>query len=125
MRKSFNQQQREGIQKIEEIYKTIPSLECIPGCHACCGPIMMSELEAARLPARVSPATGNDCRFLGKHGCTIYAIRPAVCRLMGTVPDLACPRGCKPVTGHMTAEHGHMILTCILRISGDQGVHRG
>jgi Fe-S-cluster containining protein len=44
-------------------------------------------------PVRISP-----CRFLLAGRCSIYSMRPAICRLFGAVdhPMLRCPHGCRP-----------------------------
>ena len=79
----------------------IPSFECEPGCHDCCGPVTTSAEEMARLP-RKSRAEQDaalerlDCVHLGPNGCTVYQERPMICRLFGTTPRLACPRGRGP-----------------------------
>ena len=33
---------------------------------------------------------------LGPNGCTVYEERPMICRLFGTTPRMACPRGRGP-----------------------------
>ncbi len=88
-------------QKIEFFRKRIPSFECQPGCHDCCGPVTTSTEEMARLP-RKSKAEHDaalaklSCPHLGKNGCTVYAERPLICRLFGTTPRLPCPVGKRP-----------------------------
>ncbi len=37
-----------------------------------------------------------SCPYLGAEGCQVYAERPLICRLFGTTPRLACPRGKRP-----------------------------
>ncbi len=37
-----------------------------------------------------------SCPHLGAEGCQVYAERPLICRLFGTTPRLACPRGKRP-----------------------------
>lgn len=79
----------------------IPTFECIPGCHDCCGPVTTSSEEMARLPvkseAEHDAALANfSCPHLGAQGCQVYAERPLICRLFGTTPRLACPRGMRP-----------------------------
>lgn len=55
----------------------------------------------ARLPrkdAAVRDAALADlsCPHLGPPGCEAYDERPLICRLLGTTPRLACPRGMRP-----------------------------
>ncbi|WP_028693189.1 YkgJ family cysteine cluster protein [Pseudomonas cremoricolorata] len=89
--------------KIHFLRELIPSFECEPGCHDCCGPVTTSAEEMACLP-RTSAAQQAaalerlDCVHLGPQGCTVYADRPLICRLFGTTPRMACPRGRGPAT---------------------------
>lgn len=87
--------------KIRFFRKHIPPFECIPGCHDCCGPVTASSEEMAMLPAKTdeeheTALTNMTCPHLGDKGCKVYAERPLICRLFGTTPLLACPRGKRP-----------------------------
>ncbi|MGT2492210.1 YkgJ family cysteine cluster protein [Cupriavidus basilensis] len=73
-------------QKIRFFRSRIPSFECTPGCHDCCGPVMASTEEMSRLPvksdAEHEAALENlSCPHLGSKGCQVYAERPLICRL--------------------------------------------
>ena len=88
-------------QKIRFFRQRIPSFECVPGCHDCCGPVTTSTEEISRLPrksAAVRAAALEDlsCPHLAEKGCTVYLERPLICRLFGTTPALACPHGKRP-----------------------------
>jgi hypothetical protein len=85
-------------QKIRFFRGRIPSFECKPGCHDCCGPVTTSSEEMASLPvksdAEHAAALANlSCPHLGEQGCQVYEERPLICRLFGTTPRLACPNG--------------------------------
>lgn len=87
--------------RIRFFRRQIPEFACIPGCHDCCGPVLASTDELARLPQKTMQERGAalerwDCAHLGPHGCTVYAERPLVCRLFGTTPRLPCPHGRRP-----------------------------
>ena len=87
--------------KLRDLRERIPSFACVPGCHDCCGPVTASSEEMAQLPVRsdaVRDAALADlsCPHLGEDGCTVYGERPLICRLFGTTPRLACPRGMGP-----------------------------
>lgn len=87
--------------KISFFHDHIPSFECVPECHDCCGPVTTSSVEMARLPVKSEAeheAALNDltCPHLGENGCEVYAERPLICRLFGTTPRLICPRGKRP-----------------------------
>ncbi|MGX1019183.1 Fe-S-cluster containining protein [Pseudomonas sp. Y3 TE3536] len=87
--------------KIHFLRELIPSFECEPGCHDCCGPVTTSTEEMARLPRKTEAEQAAalehlDCVHLGPKGCTVYEERPMICRLFGTTPRMACPRGRGP-----------------------------
>lgn len=64
----------------------------------------MSRLEAERIEAALGgplpmfTATESlDCPLLTEEGrCSVYADRPALCRIWGAAVDLECPHGCRP-----------------------------
>ena len=80
----------------------IPAFECVPGCHDCCGPVTATSEEVSRLPLRsdteYQAALANySCPYLGQKGCQVYGERPLICRFFGTIPNLPCPNGKKPI----------------------------
>ena len=88
-------------QKIRFFRNHIPSFECEPGCHDCCGPVTTSSIEMASLPEKSeaeheTALADLSCPHLGENGCEVYRERPLICRLFGTTPRLACPRGKRP-----------------------------
>jgi len=88
-------------QKIRFFRSRIPSFECAPGCHDCCGPVTTSSEEMARLPVKSDEEhevalAELSCPHLGEKGCEVYTERPLICRLFGTTPRLACPNGRRP-----------------------------
>lgn len=88
-------------QKIRFFRRRIPSFDCVPGCHDCCGPVKASSEEMAMLPVKSiaeheSALAELDCPHLDKNGCRVYADRPLICRLFGTTKSLACPNGRHP-----------------------------
>ena len=90
-------------QTIRFFRRRIPTFECEPGCHDCCGPVTASSEEMARLPEKsdtehAAALAGLNCPHLGDTGCQAYAERPLICRLFGTTPRLACPNGKRPET---------------------------
>lgn len=88
-------------QKIRFFRQRIPTFECVPGCHDCCGPVTASSEEMACLPYKsnaehAAALEALSCPHLGEKGCQVYAERPLICRLFGTTPRLACPNGNRP-----------------------------
>lgn len=81
--------------------KKIPTFECMPGCHDCCGPVTASSEEVASLPVKSdaeheAALAHLNCPYLGENGCQVYGERPLICRLFGTTPHLPCPNGKRP-----------------------------
>ncbi len=87
--------------KIHFLRQHIPSFECKPDCHDCCGPVTTSSEEMAMLPEKseqkhAAAMSELSCPHLSHKGCQVYDERPLICRLFGTTPRLACPNGNKP-----------------------------
>lgn len=74
----------------------IPSFDCVPGCHDCCGPHPWSRWEWEQVPAKCL-ATELTCPYVTPASCGIYEHRPIVCRLFGTVANMPCPHGRRPM----------------------------
>jgi hypothetical protein len=88
--------------RIRSLRTQIPTFDCVPGCHDCCGPVTASSEEMARLPRKTTAEQDAalarfDCVHLGPQGCTVYDERPLICRLFGTTPRLPCPNGRGPL----------------------------
>lgn len=99
--------------KLDKIYKKLPKLNCKGLCTESCSLIKVGELERNR----ITRLTGNDpfikdrdilqfvknnppskwtCSLLKAGKCTIYHVRPLICRLFGLVEKMRCPFGCVP-----------------------------
>lgn len=96
---------------IEAIYARIPDVECKGLCQSACGPIGMTRKEFETIKEKVGDRVegipsgrqmfivGKDltCPLLNPDGkCSVYAQRPAICRLYGAIELMRCPHGCKP-----------------------------
>ena len=94
-------------------HKQFPAMTCESGCLDCCTgyvPAMAKwEWDQIRHPGKIATASMSNCPFLTVVGCSIYARRPIICRMFGTVAreelqtheideilTLACPRGRQP-----------------------------
>lgn len=106
MRALSGQFDAEAADSLSAIYAEIPALRCLGKCQAACGPIMMAPVEERQFEARdaVVPRalemlrSGSlTCPHLGAFGhCTVYDIRPLICRLSGAAEGLSCEFGCRP-----------------------------
>lgn len=101
----------------------IPSANCKGLCQACCGPLLVTGLERELVeevggsfpdPIEVfrqmaeanqsmlqGKSLGNDaysdCPNLTDEGqCSVYEVRPTVCRLWGVTENMPCLYGCEP-----------------------------
>lgn len=89
--------------RLEKIYSQIPSFDC-KHCHQCEGPIIWFEPEEIMIREFLKnnnmkytkwtkeqfEKNKNKCPYLKKDRCSIYEVRPIVCRLQGVIPDLPC-----------------------------------
>lgn len=124
--------------KLQELYDRIPEIpDCKGLCSDSCGPIRpttsireVDRMErAAGHPLRpdMGPAKlmgrgiceSQMCSFLTDEGrCSVYDLRPMICRLWGASEDLKCPYGCVPEGGWLTADEGMALLVEALVIGG-------
>lgn len=84
------------------LYSLLPALPCQRKCQHSCGPIEVTQAELARMQTwngyHVQDSQGpkEDCQFLQDGLCSVYPVRPMICRLWGLVKTMACPFGCVP-----------------------------
>jgi len=90
-------------EQLKKIYSKIPSFDC-KHCNECCGPVIwfepedllikeyMSENNVKRIVWTKEEFEKNNmkCPYLKNSRCSIYPVRPLVCRLQGVVSDLIC-----------------------------------
>jgi Fe-S-cluster containining protein len=105
------------------LYDQVPDPGCRGLCQQACGPIDMHPYERARIrragvtiprPAEAVAellATGEyTCPALADGRCTVYDIRPMLCRLYGAAEDLRCEHGCTPEGGHLPAADARRLI---------------
>ncbi len=58
----------------------------------------MSGFEWDRVNAEMSAgeASGLTCTWLHEGRCSVYEVRPLICRLWGATEAMPCPFGCEP-----------------------------
>jgi hypothetical protein len=86
---------------LRAVYSQLPKLECKGLCLEFCGPVPTSPAERARIHKAAGRKLITEaeavCPYLSEEGrCTIYAIRPLMCRIWGMAEGMECPHGCKP-----------------------------
>jgi len=92
---------------IEDLYGMLPEIQCTPGCIECCrnfGIPSRTSVEDERLRAylkaqgrELGQAKGTTCPYVSEQGCTVYPVRPLICRLYGNSPNYRCKMGVRPV----------------------------
>jgi Fe-S-cluster containining protein len=108
-----------AIAKLDALYATLPTIACRGLCAVACSSVPMSTLEAKRLrkadAQRRLPMIREDlsCIYLTKsQRCAVYAARPLICRVWGTVKRMSCMHGCVPdrwLSDHEFVEVGKAI----------------
>jgi Fe-S-cluster containining protein len=82
--------------------KVLPPMRCDEGCGACCGVAPVTETEFRRIERYVkdhgiTPIRHDDddeqCPLYQDGKCTVYPVRPLICRIFGHTERLTCERG--------------------------------
>lgn len=98
------------IEELRAIYDRIPKVNCKRKCGAefCCSVFddgATHQIERDRVVQFYGdrPPRGLRCGYLesGTNLCSIYSMRPLICRLWGAVnmAQMRCPHGCEPEGG--------------------------
>lgn len=99
--------------RLDVLYAELPALDCKGLCAESCGPIRMSRAEWVRITDRLGhePEALPDgtCPMLTDGRCSVYDIRPMLCRLWGIVEVMPCRFGCEPARP-LTREEGYVFL---------------
>lgn len=109
------------------IYERVPKVQCKRRCQQACGPVFdaggLTERELSRIVGLVGRREARDglvCGYLDRSGlCSIYGMRPLVCRLWGAVdhPQMRCPHGCEP-DRWLTDEEAYALLAEMEEVAG-------
>jgi Fe-S-cluster containining protein len=99
------------------LYAQIPDVQCKGLCQEACGPIDMHPYERARIrqagvqipapeKALAQLVIGGDytCPALVDGGCSVYDLRPIICRAWGASEAMPCDHGCRPTSGPLLSE---------------------
>jgi Fe-S-cluster containining protein len=115
---------RSKLKRLHELYAKVPNIECKGLCHTSCTLIPASNIEGRRAKDRLGTnpfrplVFGNigvikgkipSCRALKNNKCSIYLLRPTICRLFGVVEGLRCPYGCEPKV-MLASSEAHAII---------------
>lgn len=111
--------------ELDALYATLPHIECQGLCSDSCGPIGMSLRERGRIIERArKPVTCGSyasCSMLtDDRRCSVYDIRPMICRLWGLLNSMRCPYGCIPEGGLLDDAEGVRLLLEADNIGGSE-----
>lgn len=99
--------------RLEAIYAQLPKMKCRGLCSDACGPIEMSVRERQRIEAQAGAITcglGASCSMLTEdRRCSVYEIRPLICRIWGLTRTMRCHYGCRPERWLTEEEAARMI----------------
>lgn len=123
---------------LQEIFNSLPTIECKGLCSDSCGTFHISPAEMANISkfvnehnqpwhqflSRVDAITKAldhtmnhaegcgcfKCPYLENGKCTIYDARPLICRLWGVSEGLGCSYGCKINGKKLSKKEAHAIL---------------
>lgn len=91
---------KEDVERLNALYKQIPTVECKGLCTIACANIHVTELEEHRLRVhahqKLKTLPNGVCQFLKNDRCSIYSLRPMICRIWGVIRSLSCMHGCVP-----------------------------
>lgn len=102
--------------ELQVIYDSVPKMICENNCRDCCGmtrwfPVeainIIDFLKAYDMKEKEAKSFLDYCPYLDKESkCTIYPVRPIICRLFGSTDhtkikrgikvSMICPKDCKP-----------------------------
>lgn len=98
-------------------------IECQGKCWDSCGIIKMTRVEWDRVLKKRGTLPRGDgiyCPLLLNNRCSVYSVRPLICRLWGVVDVMACPWGCKPEPRYLTSVEAHDFLLRAQQISNPE-----
>lgn len=98
--------------QLDALYAELPNVECKQECAESCGPIDMSRIEWQRIQKRLGftpKAVSLTCPMLEQGLCSVYTVRPMICRLWAVVETMRCPWGCV-ADRYLTHEEGLVFL---------------
>jgi hypothetical protein len=115
--------------ELQALYAELPELDCIGSCWDSCGRIGMTGLEHRRTEAagvaipegRITDPPAVCPALTMLHQCSVYDVRPLICRLWGVTDTLPCPFGCRPKDGRamLTDEQAYEYMARVYDIAGE------
>ncbi|MEW1679380.1 YkgJ family cysteine cluster protein [Streptomyces noursei] len=93
---------------LDALYAQVPNIACKGHCHTSCRPITMSDRERSRIRqntgvtippvAQMHKEGRPTCPALtDENRCSVYALRPMICRIWNASEAIRCRFGCLPL----------------------------
>lgn len=116
---------------LQDVWMMIPDSGCIGACQEACTAIGMSRAEHRMLNEVLPGFPFSDemsnnlqydpdyrCPALVEGRCTVYDVRPTVCRIWGSADSVPCPWGCVPRGGRLSEAEASSLFHISLDIGG-------
>lgn len=116
--------------QLQEIWDRVPEMKnCKGRCHTSCGPAPASGIERKLIEEDGKDLGVEDgmlgtmtCSLLSPDGsCSVYSIRPLICRIWGAARFLPCPYGCEPERYLSEVEAWEMLTAVAALTNEDPG----
>ncbi len=110
---------------LEQVYAQLPEMQCQGLCADSCCSMALTVVEQRNIREQTGKTlplahAGSFCPALTMlKQCSVYEVRPAICRLWGMVPAMRCNYGCRPVGGFLTDKDAYELLAKVCEIGGD------
>lgn len=113
--------------ELQAIWNRVPEMkDCQGRCHTSCGPVPVSGAERKVIEDQGKDIGIKDgmlgpmtCSLLSPDGsCSIYSVRPLMCRIWGASKFLPCPYGCVPER-YITEVEAWEMLNEIAALTGE------
>ena len=101
---------------LQQLYTELPTIECQQKCQWYCRNIAMSGTEFDLIRERLGftprsdPVNPDPCPMLKNGLCSVYDLRPLICRLWSLTETMQCPWGCRPQPRYLTEEEAFAFL---------------
>jgi len=123
------------VSSLREIYASVPATTCKGLCTDQCTVIPIAKVEREAIEkltgrrVKTLPQVDNlvmrtaddgSCRYLRRGRCSIYQVRPLICRLYGAAVGLECQHGCRPVAGLLSRDAAGDLIGRLMQLRSER-----
>lgn len=108
------------------VYAQMPTMQCLGLCSDSCYSLGQTRLERDYVRDRSGVELGlvqappTACPALDMlNRCSVYEVRPAICRLWGMARGMRCQYGCEPEGGFLTGQQAYELLAQVAELAGE------